>query len=690
MLKLQDWSWLEDAARKVLLRLVALNRYPKRAILAVTDAALLSFALWLAMSLRLGEFYVAPNLQHFLVIGAAPIIGVATFFQLGLYRLVTRFIGGQGAALILVAVGLAALLWALLVLLSGVQTTDAYAIPRSVVILYPIFGAALVWASRQTAGWLLQRAGVELPVRVRDKARNVLIYGASTTGLQLLEALRHSSNYRPIGFVDTTPAMWGQYVAGLKVYRPERLPTLIQRNNVREVLLAMPKARRHERQEALRQLEKLAVEVRTLPAIEDVAAGRVTVSDLRPVGADDLLGRDPVPPDPDLLARDIKGKSVMVTGAGGSIGSELVRQILRQEPRCLVLLDVAEAQLYQIEMAAQEQLQAGRAAQATKAAAQPKIVAVLASVQDGALVRRAIRANAVETIYHAAAFTQVPIIERNAVAGLRNNTIATATLAQAAEDCGVERFVFISTDKAVRPSSIMGASKRLAEMVLQTRAAQAEGSTMFTMVRFGNVLDSSGSVVRQFRRQIEAGGPVTVTHRDAIRYFMSIPEAAALVIQAGAMANGGEVFLLDMGEPVKIDHLARSMIRLVGQEVRDAAHPDGDIAIEYTGLRDGETLHEELLLGENASPTAHPRILESHEPSLPAAELSDVLDALEKALAAGDREAIHTVLSRAVDGYPPKAQVRPTPDAIAREPAGRPMTTAARDVRTRPFSRASR
>ena len=380
----------------------------------------------------------------------------------------------------------------------------------------------------------------------------------------------------------------------------------------------MPKARRRERQAALRQLEPLMVSVRTLPAIEDLAAGRVTVSDLRPVEAEDLLGRDPVPPNATLLARNIADKSVMVTGAGGSIGSELVRQILRQGPRRLVLFDAGEGPALR-DRARGAGAAAGEAAGVDAGqSAPPEIVAVLGSIQNSALVRRTIESNAVETIYHAAAYKHVPIVEHNAVAGLRNNTFGTAVLAEAAEALGVERFVLVSTDKAVRPTSIMGASKRLAEMVLQARAANGKGKhTVFTMVRFGNVLDSSGSVVRMFRRQIEAGGPVTVTDPEAIRYFMSIPEAAALVIQAGAMATGGDVFVLDMDEPVKIDDLAKSMIRLMGLEVRDAKHPDGDIAIEYIGLRHGEKLHEELLLGENITPTEHPRILKSHEPCMP-------------------------------------------------------------------------
>jgi len=459
----QDRVALEASARRISLGLVRLGRYPKRAILAVSDLLVLGLALWLAMSLRLGELYVPPSWELFFVFCAAPAIGVATFFQLGLYRLVTRYIGGRGALLILMAVIISSLLWAFLVLLSGVQAGAAsvsgvQVVPRSIFILYPILGAALVWGTRQAGGWLLKSGGIEIPVRLREKAKSVLIYGADTTGVQLLEALRHTPNYIPVGFVDMSPTLWGMYVGGLKVYRPERMAGLIQQHDVSEVLLAMPKARRQDRQAALRQLEGLMVSVRTLPAIEDLAEGRVTVSDLRPVGAEDLLGRDPVPPNAALLVRNIEDKSVLVTGAGGSIGSELVRQILRHGPRRLVLLEAGEGQLYEIELEVEEQLRARRTAAASDAAALPEIVTVLGSVLDAALVRQTIEANGIETIYHAAAYKHVPIVEHNAVAGLRNNTFGTQVLAEAAERCGVERFVLVSTDKAVRPTSIMGAS----------------------------------------------------------------------------------------------------------------------------------------------------------------------------------------------------------------------------------------
>jgi FlaA1/EpsC-like NDP-sugar epimerase len=647
-----DYSALEALARRVVPRLIALGRHQKRAILAAGDIVVLNFAMWLAMSLRLGEFFVPRSWQLFFLLGAAPVIGVATFFYFGLYRLVTRFIGQQGNTLIPVAVGLSVLFWAVLVLLSGIQSTvdgasTVQVVPRSVVILYPILATALVWASRQASGWFLRKGGIELPIHKAEGPRSVLIYGAGVTGVRLHDALRETGQYVTVGFIDPSPTLWGQYIGGLKVFRPERLAGLIRRYDIKEVMLAMPKSQRRERQAAIRQLEPLLVGVRTLPAIEDLASGRVTVNDLRPVEAEDLLGRDPIPPNPSLLARNIAGKSVLVAGAGGTIGSELVRQILSQNPRRLVLLDANEAPLYEIEMEVSGLLKPPNGTMP------PEIVVVLGSVQDGGLMREIIQRNGIETIYHAAAFKHVPLVELNAVAGLRNNTFGTAVLAEAAEFCGVELFVLISTDKAVRPTSIMGASKRLAEMILQARAAAGNERTVFTMVRFGNVLDSSGSVVRRFRRQIEARRPVTVTHRDVVRYFMSIPEAAALVIQAGAMATGGDVFVLDMGETVKIDDLAKSMIRLMGLEVRDEEHPDGDIPIQYIGLRPGEKLHEELLLGQNTSPTEHPRILRGHEPYMESAKLVEVLEALSAAVATGNMAEIHATLAAAVEGYNP-------------------------------------
>lgn len=635
--------------------LIRQTRSAKRAMLMVVDWALLSLAVWIAFSARLAEIYVPPNGALWLVMASAPIIGVVVFHVCGLYRLVTRFLGYRGALRIFTGIGLSTLIWAVVVLMA-VGTGDRNIwVPRSVVFIYPLIGGLFVWASREIAALLL--TGISGGVAPQPDKTRVVIFGAGNEGVALLEALRRTGEYEALGFIDDTLSLIGQQVGGLKVYRVEKLSRMVERDGVKEVLLALPGRQRRERQAIIRRLAEHPVRVKTMPAMEDIASGRVAVTDLRPVDVDDLLARDPVPPDTALLARAILGKVVMVTGAGGSIGSELTRQILRQGPRTLVLLDMSETALYNVDTEIRDTLAKLEAAGSPGSFNKPHVVEVLGSVTDGALVERTILANGVETIYHAAAYKHVPIVEANPVAGLKNNTFGTAVLARAAARAGVERVVLISTDKAVRPTNIMGASKRLAELVFQaTAAAGSDKGTIFTMVRFGNVLDSSGSVVRRFRRQIQDGGPVTVTHRDVIRYFMSIPEAATLVIQAGAMAKGGEVFVLDMGEPVRIDDLARTMIRLMGRDVRDEANPEGDIAIHYVGLRPGEKLFEELLLNDaRTKPTEHPRIRQNNEPFLPAAalerELAKLADAMDSD--AGSLEAIQAVLARTVEGYAP-------------------------------------
>jgi FlaA1/EpsC-like NDP-sugar epimerase len=603
-----------------------------------------------------------------LLLLAAPATGVAAFAWFGLYRLVTRYITIRGSSRLLTCIGLSIMAWAMLALVFG-----ALWIPRTVIFfLYPLIGGGLIFASRQIFAVLLRTVGVPLPPPGREP-RTVVVYGAGRTGVQLLDALHNSGEARVVGFLDDTSSLWGQYAGGVKIYRPEKLDRLIEREGVKEVVLALPEAQRRERQQILKRLQRFPVRVKTLPSMEDFAAGRAAVSDLRPVDVEDLLGRHPAPADPALLARAIRGKSVLVTGAGGSIGSELVRQILRQGPSRMVLLELSEVALYEIEMEVHEIVESmGPSGDAAgEAVGRPQVVAVLGSVLDKALVRRVIGANHVATVFHAAAYKHVPIVESNPVAGLSNNTFGTLVVAQAARDLGVERFVLISTDKAVRPTNVMGASKRLAELVLQSHAADPRCRTVFTIVRFGNVLDSSGSVVRRFRRQIQAGGPVTVTHPDIVRYFMSIPEAAGLVLQAGAMAVGGEVFVLDMGEPVKIDELARSMVRLTGLEVRDESNPDGDVQIVYTGLRPGEKLYEELLIGANTKPTEHPLIRRSSEPQLTAEELERNLIILRSAMDEGSVRGIEEVLLRTVEGYQPSVRAAEEDKAEAPRPASR-------------------
>lgn len=621
--------------------LLELPRYYKRTILVITDLTLLSLVAWSAMALRYQKLYWPESAPEFLLFVAAPIITVATFAWFGLYRLVTRFIGYRGTVRIFGCMALSVLIWALIVFMTG-----QHGIPRTVILTYGLIGAIFVTAIRQLAGLILKSVGIRIPRLPLDIERKpVLIYGAGQLGSQLLEALRRVSDREPVGFIDNDTSMWGQYVGGIKVYKPEKIGHVIERAGVREVLLAVPETQRRERRQIMSELENYPVQVKVMPSMEEIASGKVGITNVRPLEVEDLLGRDPVPPNLELLARSIRGKSILVSGAGGSVGSELVRQILKQHPSRLVLLDISEAALYEIEIEIRE------AIQELPPGTGPDLVAVLGSVLDERTVRDAITRYSVETIYHAAAYKHVPIVEANSSVGLLNNTFGCAVIAEAARDLGVERFVLVSTDKAVRPTNIMGASKRLAELVLQAYAAEEGIGTVFTMVRFGNVLDSSGSVVRRFRKQIKSGGPVTVTHPEIIRYFMSIPEAAELVIQAGAMATGGEVFVLDMGDPIKIDDLARLMIRLAGMELRCEEAPHGDVEIVYTGLRPGEKLYEELLIGVNTTGTEHPRIMRSGEPFLPADELWRHLEELSEAMSRRDADAIQSILLQTVEGY---------------------------------------
>lgn len=634
-------------------------RWTKRLLLVTADFCILSFALWAAFSLRLSTFYVPTDPLVAWLLLLAPVIGVATFYARGLYRLVTRYIGQEASTQIYITIAVAVLIWALAVLMAGME-----GVPRSVVIIYGLLAAGLIRVSRHVAGWVLKAAPHATPANF-DPRKPVVIYGAGSAGMQLMHALEQSQDFRPVAFVDDDKTLSGQIIHKVKVYGPEKIDLLIRKRRVKEIFLAISSAPLHQRRAVIRSLEPYPVVVKTLPGLEDIASGRVQISDLRPIEVEDLLGRDPVPPDPSLLNRDIAGKSVMITGAGGSIGSELTRQVLRLAPKRLVLFEMSEVALYDIEAEAREII----AGEASANAAALEVVTVLGSVLDEKLVRNALALYGVETIYHAAAYKHVPIVEDNPVTGLRNNTFGTLTLARAAAAAGVARMVLISTDKAVRPTNVMGASKRLAELVLQAMAESGEPGTVFTMVRFGNVLDSSGSVVKRFRKQIEDGGPVTVTHPDIIRYFMSIPEAAQLVIQAGAMSAGGEVFVLDMGTPVKIDDLARTMIRLSGLQIRDEEHPDGDISIDYVGLRQGEKLYEELLIGENSTGTKNPLIMTNSEPFVPMTQLVKELARLEAAMEADDIAGIETILKRTVEGYT-ASQPAPLPGIAEEEAVG--------------------
>ena len=611
------------------------SRSAKRLVVVGLDIGLALLATWLAFSLRLETLHWPVDAQWW-VYGLTLLLFVPVFIRFGLYRAIFRYTGQAALLATAMATGLySAILFGILLWMQWPG------VPRSLGILQPLIFLLLVGSSRAFARFWL--AG--LSPLAGDAESRFLIYGAGTAGAQTASAMEIAAQSVLVGFVDDDPAKVGRSINGVTVFAASSVASLVREQGVTDLLLAMPSAARSRRKEIIESLQAVPVHVRTLPDWADLASGRVTVQDFKELDIEDLLGRDPVPPNTDLLARNLAGKVVLVTGAGGSIGSELCRQILGQCPRQLVLLDHSEFNLYSIH----QELVASVGALGLVV----DVVPLLASVAHLARLQELCRVYKPHTVYHAAAYKHVPIVESNPAVGIENNVFGTLNMARAALDCGVASFVLVSTDKAVRPTNIMGASKRMAELVLQALAAQsqAQNATCFSMVRFGNVLGSSGSVVPLFRRQLAEGGPLTVTHADVTRYFMTIPEAAQLVLQAGAMAHGGEVFVLDMGEPVKIIDLARRMVELSGMTVRDVATPNGDISIAITGLRPGEKLYEELLIGENPTPTVHPRIMMAHEHFMAWPELDPHLQALLKGVGLDDIAQIKTVLRTCVQGY---------------------------------------
>ncbi len=632
-----------------MLRTLLLNqsRRVKQALVMLFDAALSLFAVWIAFSLRLDELHFPSGFQWW-AYALAPALALPLFIMSGLYRAILRYTG----IAVLSTLGKAVLLYAAAYF--GVLLVMAWPlVPRSAGLLQPLVLFLLVSTSRIMAReWFINQPR---SAPAQRRVSRLLIYGAGSAGAQLANAISASREFVLLGFIDDNPSLHGLSVNGVRVYPPDALPGLVNAAGATDLVLALPSASRARRNQIIEDLRDLPVHVRSMPGLSDLAHGRIALADLPALDPDDLLGREPAPAMSELLSESLRGKRVLVTGAGGSIGSELCRQILKEEPQRLVLLENNEFALYRIH---QELLDSCRHL--------GKVVnldAVLADVRDRGRMQQVCRQYRPQVLYHAAAYKHVPLVESNPIEGVANNTLGTLSVAQAAIAAGVERFVLISSDKAVRPTNVMGASKRFAELVLQALAANpsplidpqqsrsAGGSTCFAMVRFGNVLASSGSVVPLFRRQIELGGPLTLTHPEVTRYFMTIHEAAQLVLQAGAMAEGGEVFVLDMGQPVRIMDLAQRMIRLSGLTVKDQSRPDGDIAIEITGLRPGEKLHEELLLGNNPQPTKHPRIQMAMEDRVPWTELEQDLLQMQTAVQNQDEPALQELLQKRVQGY---------------------------------------
>ncbi|WP_421620813.1 polysaccharide biosynthesis protein [Alkalilimnicola ehrlichii] len=615
-----------------------LSRGKKRLIMVAADLVALPLALWSAYALRFAEWwperYIEPFWWLFLVV---PPVGVFVFARLGLYRAVVRFMGPQALwAVVKGSLLLALMMWAAAYFYGWQQ------FPRSIPVNFALVTLVYVGGTR-----LLVRSYYQWLIKHYAQKEPVAIYGAGGAGAQLALALGSGREFYVAAFLDDDPTLWNSTIKGVKVHEPAGFKKIAAELGVKRVLLAIPNATKAQRKRVLDNLADLPVHVQTVPSMAEIVSGEASVDQLREVELEDLLGRDPVPPHPELIDASIRGKVVMVTGAGGSVGSELCRQVMRGLPRALILFEISEYGLYAIE----QELEALRLEMGETF----PIVAMLGNVCDRNRVEAVLRHYGVQTLYHAAAYKHVPIVENNVLEGVRNNVHGTRVIAESAAKLGVERCVLISTDKAVRPTNVMGATKRMAELVLQdlaTRYALKDGHrTIFSMVRFGNVLGSSGSVVPLFRRQIEQGGPVTVTHPEITRFFMTIPEAALLVIQAGSIAEGGDVFVLDMGDPVKIVDLARRMIQLAGLEVKDEKNPEGDIEVVFSGLRPGEKLYEELLIGDNVVGTQHPKILRAHEEVLPHRELQALLEELREAERTLDSERACAALKRRVIGF---------------------------------------
>ena len=651
-----------DSIRTYLLRL---SRRQKRVTQVITDIALVWLALWLAFVVRLGiDDMINPVTAHVWLFVTAPLVAIPLFIRFGMYRAVMRYFGNDALIAIIKAVSLSALILAVVVYW---YSNHDNVVPRSIIFNYwwlsLIMLGGLRLAMRQyfLGDWF--SAAQHVPFTSRDDGLpRVAIYGAGAAGNQLVAALRMGRLMRPVAFVDDDESIADRVISGLQVFKPENMEQMIDRTGAQELLLAIPSSSRARRREILALLEGFALHVRSVPGFMDLASGRVKVDDIQEVDIADLLGRDAVPAQADLLEHCIKGRCVLVTGAGGSIGSELCRQILSLNPTTLLLFEHSEFNLYSILSELEQQV--------SRESLSVKVLPILGSVRNSQKLLDLMKTWKVDTVYHAAAYKHVPMVEHNIAEGVLNNVIGTLNTAQAALQAGVENFVLISTDKAVRPTNVMGSTKRLAEMTLQALSHEVApvllgdksnvvmvNKTRFTMVRFGNVLGSSGSVIPLFHKQIKAGGPLTVTHPKITRYFMTIPEAAQLVIQAGSMGQGGDVFVLDMGEPVRIVELAEKMIHLSGLSVRSDKNLHGDIEIEFTGLRPGEKLYEELLIGDNVIATQHPMIMCANEDMLSWSELKQKLDQLLDAVDQDDYPRVRQLLRETVSGYSPEGEI---------------------------------
>jgi FlaA1/EpsC-like NDP-sugar epimerase len=640
------------------------RRY-KRVLQVVTDIVLIWLALWLAFLVRLGiEDAAGPIENHSWLFIAAPIIAIPIFIRFGMYRAVMRYFGSDALITISKAVSLSSLLFAVVVFWYSNHTAI---VPRSIVFNYwwlsllMIGGLRLIMRQYFLGDWFTDTQHV--PFYNRDNGLpRVAIYGAGAAGNQLVAALRMGRVMRPVAFIDDDSGIANRVIAGLQVYKPKHIQQMIDATGAEEILMAIPSANRGRRREILGFLEQFPLHVRSVPGFMDLASGRVKVDDIEEVDIADLLGRDAVPAQADLLEHCITGQNVLVTGAGGSIGSELCRQILALNPTSLLLFEHSEFNLYSILSELEQRIQ--------RASLSTRLLPILGSVRNQEKLLDVMKTWRIDTVYHAAAYKHVPMVEHNIAEGVLNNVIGTLNTAQAALQVGVANFVLISTDKAVRPTNVMGSTKRLAELTLQALSHEVApiffgdtanisrlNKTRFTMVRFGNVLGSSGSVIPLFHKQIKSGGPLTVTHPKITRYFMTIPEAAQLVIQAGSMGRGGDVFVLDMGEPVRIVELAEKMIHLSGLSVRSEKNPHGDISIEFTGLRPGEKLYEELLIGDNVEATQHPMIMSAREDHLPWEVLKLRLSELLKAVEQDDYTRVRQLLRETVSGYTPDGDI---------------------------------